>query len=190
MEIIEPIYDQFVAIKLKRPFKRYLKKKKKKMKRNLKRYNSLVDYQVGDVTAAATYYIAETYYHFSRALMESERPTKLSELELEEYNLMLEEQAYPFEDKGINIHKKNLELLSAGVYSLWIDKSLKKLGELVPGRYAKYEISTGVVSSLMSYRYELGDLPEIVAIATKVETEKTAISVKNDPEKEVKSETK
>ncbi len=190
LAIIEPIFDQLVAIKLKRPFKRNLKKKKRKMKSNLKRYNSLVDYHVGDVTAAATYYIAETYYHFSRALMDSERPRKLSELELEEYNLMLEEQAYPFEEKGIKIHKKNIELLNSGVYSLWIDKSLKKLGELVPGRYAKYESSTGVVSSLMSYRYELGDLPEIAAVETKAETEKPSKSVKKIPDKEVEEETK
>ena len=165
LEIIAPIYDQFVAIKLKRPFKRYLKIKKKKMKQNIRRYNSLVDYHVGDVTAAATFYIAETYYHFSRALMDSERPKKLSELELEEYNLMLEEQAYPFEEKGITIHKKNIELLNAGVYSQWIDRSLRKLGELVPGRYAKYEVSSGVVSSLMSYRYALDGSSEITAIA-------------------------
>ncbi len=177
LEIIAPIYDQFVAIKLKRPFKRNLKKKKKKMKRNIRRYNGLVDYHVGDVTAAATYYIAETYYHFSRALMESERPRKLSELVLEEYNLMLEEQAYPFEEKGIKIHKKNIELLNAGVYSLWIDRSLRKLGELVPGRYAKYEISSGVVTSLMSYRYALDGSSErssISALPTASETVKNA----------------
>lgn len=173
LAIIEPIYDELVAIKLKRPFKRNLKKKKRKMKRNLKRYNSLVDYHVGDVTAAATYYIAETYYHFSRALMQSERPRKLNELELEEYNLMLEEQAYPFEEKGINIHKKNIELLTSGVFSLWIDKSLKKLGELVPGSFAKYEVSTGVMTSLMSYRYELEDLPDISADETGSDTEKS-----------------
>lgn len=165
LEIIEPIYQEFVAIKLKRPFKRNLARKKKKMKRNIRRYNSLVDYHVGDVTAAATYYIAETYYHFSRALMESERPRKLSELELEEYNLMLEEQAYPFEEKGITIHKKNIELLTAGVYSQWIDRSLRRLGELVPGRYAKYEVSTGVVSSLMTYRYALDGSSESPTLA-------------------------
>lgn len=176
LQIIEPIYDQFVAIKLKRPFKRNLAKKKKKMKRNIRRYNSLVDYHVGDVTAAATYYIAETYYHFSLALMESERPRKLSELELEEYNLMLEEQAYPFEEKGIKIHKKNIELLNGGVYSLWIDRSLRKLGELVPGRFAKYEVTTGPVSSLMSYRYALDGSSETSSIAA---VPNTAKAVKN-----------
>ncbi|MDH5660017.1 MAG: hypothetical protein OEY65_03395, partial [Gammaproteobacteria bacterium] len=189
LEIIEPVYDELVAIKLKRPFKRNLKIKKKKMQNNLKRYNTLVDYHVGDVTAAATYYIAETYYHFSRALMESERPRKLSELELEEYNLMLEEQAYPFEEKGINIHKKNIELLSSGVYSLWIDKSLKKLGALVPGSYAKYEISTGAIATLMSYRYELEDLPDISPDETDKEVTKPVEAAESEQKNEVKEST-
>lgn len=168
LKIIEPIYEQFVAIKLKRPFKRNLAKKKKKLKRNIRRYNKLVDYHVGDVTAAATYYIAETYYHFSRALLESERPKKLSELELEQYNLIIEDKAYPFEEKGIKIHKKNLELLSVGVYSKWIEKSLAKLAILVPGRYAKFELSTGVIDTIMQYEYEVGDVAvEPKAIATK-----------------------
>lgn len=158
LTMIEPIYDQFVAIKLKRPFKRNLAKKKKKMKRNIRRYNKLVDYHVGDVTAAATYYIAETYYHFSRALLNSERPKKLNELELEQYNLILEDQAYPFEEKGINIHKKNLELLSAGIYSKWIEKSLGKLATLVPGRYAKSELSTGIIDTIMQYQYEFDEI--------------------------------
>lgn len=153
LAIIEPLFKDFVALKLVKPFKRSLKKKQKKMKSNIKKYNRLVDYQVGDVTAAATYYIAETYYDFSQSLFKSERPANLSELELEQYELIIEEQAYPFEDKGINIHKKNIELLSVGVYSQWIDKSLKRLGELVPGRYAKYEESTGVLDSMLSYKY-------------------------------------
>jgi len=163
LAIIEPLFDKFVAIKLNIPFKRNLKKKRKRMKANIKQYNKLVNYNVGTVTAAATYYIAETYYEFSKSLMQSERPKKLSELELEQYNEILEEQAYPFEEKGINIHKKNIELLSVGVYSQWIDKSLKKLGQMVPGRYAKYEISTGVLDSMLSYNY-IAELPVPVPV--------------------------
>ena len=151
------------------------------MKANIKKYNQLVDYGVGDVTAAATYYIAETYYEFSRALLKSERPKKLSELELEQYNEILEEQAYPFEEKGINIHKKNIELLSVGIYSQWIDKSLAKLGELVPGRYAKYEVSTGTMTSMLTYKYDVGDTintPD--GTDTEINTTQTVVSAANE----------
>ena len=45
----------------------------------------LVDYGIDDVTAAATYYMAETYFNFSRSLLESERPADLKPEDLEEF---------------------------------------------------------------------------------------------------------
>ena len=118
------------------------------MKTAIDKYNKLVDYEVGDVTAAATYQLAEIYFHFSRALMESERPADLNELELEQYNLVLEEQAYPFEEKAITVHEKNIELLSIGIYNKWIDRSIEKLAVLMPARYAKSEQENTFVQSL------------------------------------------
>ena len=80
--------------------------------------------------------------------LNSERPDGLSELELEQYNLVLEEQAYPFEEKAIIVHEKNIELLSIGVYNKWIDKSIAKLAVLMPARYAKAEQENTFVKSL------------------------------------------
>ncbi len=149
-------YDKVVAVKLVKPFKKNLKKKKQYMQEAIKAYTKLVDFQVGDVTAAATYYIAEIYYDFSRALATSERPTNLNAEELEQYELALEEQIYPFEEKSIATHKKNLELIQLGVFSTWIDKSIGKLAALVPAAYARKEESTGFIDTIDSYRYVIG----------------------------------
>lgn len=151
--LTEPMYNRFVDVKLVKPLKRTLLNKKKAMKKAIDAYTALLDYEVADVTAAATYYMAEIYYHFSRALMKSERPKKLSDLEMEQYELALEEQAYPFEEKGINVHKKNVELLNAGIYSGWIDKSIAKLAELFPAVYARKEEHTGFVVTIDTFRY-------------------------------------
>ena len=144
-----PVLDRFMAVKLVKPFKKNLNKKKKYMKQAIDKYTGLVDYEVGQVTAAATYQIAEIYFHFSRALMESERPDNLSDLELEQYNLVLEEQAFPFEEKAIKVHEKNMELLAVGIYNPWIDRSLEKLATLLPARYAKPEVSSEFVESII-----------------------------------------
>jgi len=120
------------------------------MKTVIEKYNKLIDYEVSEVTAASTYQLAEIYFHFSRALMESERPGNLNELELEQYNLVLEEQAYPFEEKAIDVHEKNIELLSIGIYNKWIDRSIEKLALLMPARYAKSEQENTFVKSLTS----------------------------------------
>src|SRR5687767_15922894 len=115
--------------------------------------DGLVDYEVADVTAAATYYIAELHADFSRALFESERPADLSATDRAEYDSTLEGEAFPFEEKAIAVHEKNLELLASGVYNTWIDKSLARLAELSPGRYAKFEASSGAIASIDSYMY-------------------------------------
>ena len=79
--------------------------------------------------------------------MTSERPEGLNPLEREEYELAIEEQAYPFENKAIAVHESNLELISRGVYNEWVEKSLQKLAVLVPARYDKPEEASGLVTS-------------------------------------------
>ncbi|MCW8943012.1 MAG: tetratricopeptide repeat protein [Gammaproteobacteria bacterium] len=144
--LAEPKLEEFKKVELVKPFKKNLKKKKQRMRTAIDTYTKLVEYQVGEVTAAATFYIAEIYYEFSVALMESERPTNLGEEELEQYELVIEEQAYPFEEKAINVHEKNMELLDVGIYNEWIDKSIAKLAVLLPARYAKTEQGSTIIT--------------------------------------------
>ena len=49
--------------------------------------------------------------------------------------------------------QKTLELMTAGIFNAWIEKSLTKLGVLMPGRYAKFEQSSGFIDSIDSYAY-------------------------------------
>ena len=148
LTLTEPTYTQFAAIRLTQPFDKSLKKKKAAMKTVNEAFGKLVDYEVGDVTAASTYYIAEAYFNFSESLKQSERPGGMDELEKEQYEEALDEQSYPFEEKAIKIHESNLNLIQRGVYNSWIDKSLVRLATLMPGRYAKFEQSSGFVSGL------------------------------------------
>jgi TolA-binding protein len=146
-------YREFAAVKLRLPFERSLKEKQQRMNAALDAFGALVEYEVGDVTAAATYYMAEIYGDFSRSLLESERPGDLSPKDLAEYESTLEGEAFPFEEKSIAVHEKNVELLASGVYNAWIDKSLARLAELSPGRYAKTEASSGWIASIDTYAY-------------------------------------
>ncbi len=151
----EQTYDRFAEVRLVKPFEANLRKKKELMKASTQAFNKLVDYEVGEVTAAATFYLAEIYAHFSKALTESERPDDLNAQEMQEYELAIEEQAYPFEEKAIQIHEKNLELISIGIYNSWIDKSLERLAKLVPARYNKPEAPSGIVGTLETYAFEI-----------------------------------
>jgi tetratricopeptide (TPR) repeat protein len=149
----EQLYEQFAAVQLRQPFETSLQEKKRLMESTLGALARLVDYEVGDVTAAATFYMAEVYHGFSRSLIASERPAGMQADELKEYELALEDEAFPLEDRSIEVHEKNMELMRSGIYNVWIDRSLSKLAELAPARYAKGEISSGFVGSLERYAY-------------------------------------
>ena len=116
-----------------------IKKKKQLLQNAIKAYETAIAYRVADVTTSATYQIAELYHDFAKALLKSERPKGLSGEVLEEYNLLLEDQAFPFEEKAINIHAANLNQVRDGVYTKWTKRSLDVLQKLQPGRYAKHE---------------------------------------------------
>lgn len=153
--LAEQKYDAFVAVRLVEPLKANLARKQKLMKASTDAFDKLLDYGVGEVTAAATYFLAEIYGHFSVALSKSERPAGLSPAELEQYNLAIEDQAYPFEEKAIEIHEKNLQLISQGVYNTWIDKSLQKLAKLVPARFDRPEEPGSLITSLDTYVFAI-----------------------------------
>jgi tetratricopeptide (TPR) repeat protein len=158
--LAEGLFQQFDSLQLRQPFEASLREKKRRMDEAEKALTRLVDYQVGDVTAAATYYIAEIYFSFSRSLMDSERPAGLQGAELQEYELALEDEAYPFEERAIKVHEKNMELMRTGLYNAWIDRSLGKLADLMPARYAKGEISSGFMASIDRYAYSRPAAPE------------------------------
>jgi tetratricopeptide (TPR) repeat protein len=151
--LAEQLYKDFLVVKLRQPFETSLKEKQQRMDVTIDAMGRLVEYEIADVTAAATYYMAETYFDFSRSLVESERPTDLKPAELEEFEMELDEAAFPFEEKAINVHEKNMELLHAGVFNAWTEKSLTRLTELMPGRYAKQETSSGFLAAIDSYVY-------------------------------------
>lgn len=151
--LAETSYTEFTAVKLSQPFEASLEKKKARMDVAIETMDALAAYEIADVTAAATYYAAEIYSDFSRSLVESERPTDLTPAQMAEYDLALEDEAFPFEEKAIDFHEKNLEMMRAGSFNAWTEKSLGRLAELVPGRYAKREMSSGPVGTLEVYVY-------------------------------------
>jgi tetratricopeptide (TPR) repeat protein len=140
--LAEQLYRDFAAVKLRQPFETSLQQKQQRMDATIEAMGQLVEYQIADVTAAATYYTAEAYFDFSRSLTESERPADLKPEEREAFELDLEEAAFPFEEKAITVHEKNMELLRDGILNEWTEKSLGRLTRLMPARYAKKEASS------------------------------------------------
>ncbi len=138
--IATPRRQAYERKKLTLPLQKSLAEKQKLFQSAVKAYELANTYGVSGITTESTYYVGNIYYDFSKALMESERPKGLSELELEQYAVLLEDQAYPFEEQATTLLEANTERLAKyGVYDEWVKKSIADLAELLPFKYDKVE---------------------------------------------------
>ena len=148
LALAQPTRDAFRGVRLTAPLKKSLVAKRKALEDAMAAYKRAADYQVAEVTTAATYEMAELYRTLAHDVMNSERPKNLKGEELEEYNSLLEEQVFPFEEQAIKAHEINTVRAKDGVYDEWVQKSFKVLAELKPARYGKTEITQDVDATL------------------------------------------
>jgi tetratricopeptide (TPR) repeat protein len=181
--LAEPSYAAFTAVALVQPFEQNLKRKRELMDASLKAFEGLIPYEVADVTTAATFYMAEIYSSFSKSLLDSERPTNLNAAELAEYQDVLEEQAFPFEERAIEVHEANVDVMVAsGIYNKWVEQSFARLAVLMPGRYAKEEQSIGQLGAIETFTYRRpGAAPADPAVAADTETRRARAPAQKGP---------
>jgi cellulose synthase operon protein C len=148
LSLAQPARDEFRSVRLTLPLKKSLVAKRKALEAAMDGYKKAAEYQVAEVTTAATFEMAELYRTLAKDLLASERPKNLKGDEIEEYNSLLEEQVYPFEEQAIKAHELNTARAKDGVYDEWVQKSFQVLAELKPARYGKTELTQDVVTSL------------------------------------------
>ncbi|NMP16535.1 tetratricopeptide repeat protein [Thalassotalea sp. Y01] len=148
MHFADELMGKYKRAKLTLPLKKSLTRKRQLLEQTLTAYNKTANYQVKDFTTVANYRIAEVYSQLAADLMDSERPKDLDELALEQYDILLEEQAFPFEDKAIEVHETNAKRTIDGIYDEWVKKSFADLSRLLPGRYNKQEQVVEVINEV------------------------------------------
>src|SRR3972149_1390121 len=146
-------------IKIVNPVEDNLKKKEGLLKEALTDYTAAARYRISDITTEATFKMGVMFEHHKDAIMTSERPSELTGEQMEEYNYLLEEQAYPFEEKAIGIHEGNVKkTVEEGIYNIWVRKSYERLSSLSPAKYKREEAGKPYTGDLSE---KLSDDPEI-----------------------------
>ena len=140
--------DQFRKLALTHPLKRSLRKKQSALKKSVKAFESVAEYEVADFSSAATFEIADLYAQLSKSIYASDRPKNLNALELDQYEILLEEQAFPFEEQAITLHEINMRRAWSGSYDEWVAGSFKELARLMPGRFNKQEVEANYALSI------------------------------------------
>jgi len=133
-------FIQYKRIKLTLPLNEAMVRKTKALEKAMKAFQKTASYGISAYSTEAGYRMADIYNQLSVDLMESDRPNGLNELELEQYEILLEEQTFPFEDSAIDIHEQNASRSWNGIYDDWVKRSFDSLRKLLPGRYAKDEL--------------------------------------------------
>ncbi len=148
LTLAQPARDAFRAVRLSAPLKKSLVVKRNALETAMEGYKRAAEYQVAEVTTAATYEMAELYGTLAKDILHSERPSNLKGDALEEYNSLLEEQVFPFEEQAIKAHELNATRAKEGVYDEWVRRSFQALAQLKPARYGKTELIQDAVTSL------------------------------------------
>lgn len=131
---------EFENVKLHSSLEKSMPRKNEKLKNAQDRYEKAASYGIFEISTRATYGIGHLYARFARDLMDSPRPKGLSDSELMQYEILLEEQAIPFEDLAIQLHQKNIQNAWDGMYNRWVDSSFAAMARLSPARFNKQEI--------------------------------------------------
>ena len=148
LTLAQPARDAFRAVRLTAPLKKSLTVKRNALETAMEGYKRAAEYQVAEVTTAATYEMAELYGTLAKDILGSQRPSNLKGDALEEYNSLLEEQVFPFEEQAIKAHELNAARAKDGVYDEWVRRSFQALAQLKPARYGKTELIQDAVTSL------------------------------------------
>jgi TolA-binding protein len=151
LALAQPAVDEYKKVALVEPLQKNLKTKKAKLEDALRAYATAAEYGVADASTAATFHTAALYQDFGKAMLGSQRPKgfeRMKKVEQEQYNVLLEEQAFPFEEKAIALHEVNAARTTKGVYDEWVQKSFAALRTLKPGRFARAERIEGVIDEI------------------------------------------
>ena len=140
-QLAEPVFESFKRIKLTQPLKSSLKKKKRAMQAATKAYTRTAEIGLEKFTTESNHQIGEIYRLFAKSILTSDRPRGLDEIALEEYEILLEDQALPFEDKAIEIFEKNTKRTKEGTWDEWVRQSFDSLAKILPARYKKDELT-------------------------------------------------
>lgn len=127
----------FASIPLNQPLADSLDRKQRALESARTRFLEAEQLGGETVRSETLFRRAELYRLLAQDLMASSVPADLNELEAMQYQMLLEEEAFPFEEKAIALHSDNHRRVTDHGYDAWIGKSLGVLGQLNPGRYSR-----------------------------------------------------
>ena len=136
--LMEEKYTTYAEVKLINPFEETLKKKTQLLDSLLIEYSDLAKQNDPGLLTEVLFRMAAALENFKDSLINSERPSELTKEELEEYNFLLEEKAYPYDEQAVKAYEKVIHVgRNTMVFNQWVQNSLERLSILRPALYKR-----------------------------------------------------
>ena len=129
--------ERFAAIALTAPLETTLARKQQAMEQAQTYLLQAESFAGEAVQSEVLYRRAELYRTLASDLMASEVPAELNDMETMQYQMLLEEEAFPLEERAMALHARNHQRITGQGYDQWIARSLEALAGMHPGRYQR-----------------------------------------------------
>jgi hypothetical protein len=130
----EMVLAKYEAVKIEgdvKQLKQRLKQKSELLKKAAETFLSTAEMGVAEWTTAALYQIGFTYESFSKALLGSPPPDKLSDQEKELYKQSIDEFVVPIEERSLEAYESGWQkAIELGIFNSWTAKMREALGRL------------------------------------------------------------
>jgi hypothetical protein len=139
LRLAEPVLAVYEKVALVEPLQKQLKLKKARLEEVLAAYATAAEWAWPRSPPPPPSTPPRCTRTLAARCCSRSGPAELNKAELEQYDVMLEEQAFPFEEKAIELYETNARRTRSGLYDSWVQRSLAALAQLKPVRYGKAE---------------------------------------------------
>jgi len=133
--------EDYKAVRLTRPFEKTLKKKTRLIERLVRDYTHIASKAstvAPEVLPQVFFSMGSAFENFRDSILNSDRPRGLTEEEKTEYQFLLEEMAYPYDERSVEAYEKTLRsALVQTLYDKWLFMGVDRLAYLRPALYKR-----------------------------------------------------
>ncbi|MBI5560809.1 MAG: tetratricopeptide repeat protein [Deltaproteobacteria bacterium] len=138
LSLLNDNLDDYLKVELTQPFEETFKKKTELLNALLSGYSTLVDENVPGLLPEIFLSMGMAFENFRDSILGSERPGDLSKEELEEYNFLLEEKAYPYDEQAVGAYENGLKAgIAQKLYDDPVEKTIERLAVIRPALYRR-----------------------------------------------------
>ena len=140
LRIAQESFSRYQAVTIKPPIEETVTRKRELLQEVIRNFVDAGTFKVAEVSTASNFFLGSALEQFKDEILDSPRPDELTREELEEYVILLQELAYPFEEKALKAYRVNIErAVELEILDKWIEKSYHRMAELAPWAYLREE---------------------------------------------------